>query len=375
VNRRSQSIGFASAAFALLPFLGCGSSGPVTPQTTPNADSTTATVGSAGGIVVVPTGAAGVQIPAGVLTQATTVTVQRLPTATVPGTGPLPTSLRQYPPYYEFSTSPAVANFGDSVRVGVCQVTDPSSAFYPPEPTHQRLRLAHRVGSTIEILQPVDVSDFLRCTGVTASLPSRVQRLFSLLSPATAYAAHGGLGGKVKSFSPFAGVDEGPKNVATVFPVSPRAAFLLAAPQDVNVEAAVIIDLATLGFVAGDLVRLERLGNFAFVSTGPETGISMIAVFSSSNVLLGPAFAARVPGAIASSLPQYVTQPLVNQTPTDIPQDFSVGNTTVAIPSGARFLFVAVPDPFYGDNVDADNNFAIRVSPASFVASVSASKM
>jgi hypothetical protein len=66
---------------------------------------------------------------------------------------------------------------------------------------------------------------------------------------------------------------------------------------------------------------------------------------------------------------------LVNQTPTDIPEDFFVQNTTVQIPAGARFLFVAVPDPFYGDNVDADGDFAIKISPASFVGSVSASKM
>jgi hypothetical protein len=389
MTRLTQSIGTCLAVIAALTSPGCGgSSGSVTPDA-PNADSTSAVVGSAGGVVVVPTGAAGVKIPAGVLPQATTVTVERLPTSTVPGTGPLPTSLKQYPPYYEFSTSPAIANFGDSVRVGVCQVTDPSSPFYPPEPTHPRLRLAHRVGSTVELLERVDVSDFLNCTGVTASLPtgserfafaaramSRARNLFALFSPAPAYAAHGGLGGKVKSFSPFAGVDEGPKNAATVFPVNPRAAFLTVAAQDVNATPAVIIDLATLGFVQGDLVRLQRLGDFSFQLTGPENGTSMIAVFSSSNVLLGPTVARRVPGAIATGLPPFVSQPTSQgQIPTDIPEDFFVVNPTVQIPAGARFLFVGTPDIFNGDNQDFDGDYAISVSPASLVASVSVSKM
>lgn len=143
----------------------------------------------------------------------------QLPGPSTPGEGPLATTLKQYPPYYEFTTSPAVSQFGDSVRVGVCQITDPSSPFYAPEAEHSRLRLAHTVGATVEILSPVGVSDFLRCTSVTAgaqssptssdwrvALASIVTRAGSLLNPSPAYAAHGGLGGKVKSFSPFGAV-------------------------------------------------------------------------------------------------------------------------------------------------------------------------
>ena len=64
----------------------------------------------------------------------------------------------------------------------------------------------------------------------------------------------------------------------------------------------------------------------------------------------------------------FVTTPLVRgNRDTDIPEDFLVTNSTsVTIPPGALYLFVGVPDPFYSDNTDTDNNFAIRVTPSGF---------
>ena len=160
------------------------------------------------------------QVPAGALGQNVSITVTRLTTPSQVGQGPLSTSLNQYGPFYEIQISPANAQLGDSVRVGVCQVTDASSQFYPPESSHPRLRLAHTVGTTTEILEPVGVADFLRCINVTADAApnpnasrfSRAVAMFSrsasrIFSPNAAYAAHGGLGGKVKSFSPFGAVD------------------------------------------------------------------------------------------------------------------------------------------------------------------------
>lgn len=183
-------------------------------------DSVSTTIGPSGGQVTTPSGQAGVQIPPGVLAQNVTITVTRLPTPSGVNQGPLPTTLNQYGPFYEVQTSPANSPLGDSVRVGVCQVTDPSSPFYPPENTHDRLRLAHTVGTTTQILERVGVNDFLVCTNVTADAEidphaSRFSRALTkftrgasrLFSPRAAYAAHGGLGGKVKSFSPFGAVD------------------------------------------------------------------------------------------------------------------------------------------------------------------------
>jgi uncharacterized protein YfaP (DUF2135 family) len=183
-------------------------------------------VGPAGGLVVTPSGVAGVQFPQGALPAEVLVTIVRIPAST-PGAGPLPTPLKQYPPYYEYSTTPEVLQFGDSARVGLCQVSDPSNPFYPPEP-HDRLRLAHAVGNQIEILDRVAVNDFLRCTSVSpntgpgvrfgwqGALQSIAREALDLFRPTELYAAHGGLGGKTKKFSPFAAVDPTSGPVATV---------------------------------------------------------------------------------------------------------------------------------------------------------------
>jgi len=204
-------------AIGVLGACGGGDSGGTTP-TTPTNDAVTQAVGTSGGTVVTPSGAAGVQIPAGALTAQVMVTITRLSAPSSPGAGPLPTSLKQYGPYYELTTSPQVT-LGDSARVGVCQVTDPANSLYPPEP-HDLLRLAHTAGGSLEVLERVNVSDFLLCSNVTASGPNsntdRVGwrgvlrgiggKVIALVTPARLYAAHGGLGGKVKSFSPFGAV-------------------------------------------------------------------------------------------------------------------------------------------------------------------------
>jgi hypothetical protein len=190
--------------------MGCGGGSDTTTPPQQQQDVVTQAVGTAGGTVVTPSGAAGVVIPAGTFTQQVMVTVTRIATPPTPGNGPLPTNLKQYGPYYEFTTSPEVSQFGDSARVGVCQVTDPSSAFYPPEP-HDRLRLAHTVNGQTEILDRVDVNDFLRCSNVSAERESSgilalVRNIARFFRPEQLYAAHGGLGGKTKSFSPFGAV-------------------------------------------------------------------------------------------------------------------------------------------------------------------------
>ena len=221
VNRASAIVLVSTVGVLLMSACGGGGDGNSPDPTQPTGkDSVTATVGASGGVVTTPSGQAGVQIPAGVLGQNASITVTRLPTPSQVNQGPLPTTLNQYGPFYEIQISPANAQLGDSVRVGVCQVTDPTSQFFPPESSHPRLRLAHTVGTTTEILEPVGVADFLRCTNVTANSDvdphaSRFARAVAKLSrgasrifsPNTAYAAHGGLGGKVKSFSPFGAVD------------------------------------------------------------------------------------------------------------------------------------------------------------------------
>lgn len=220
-------------------------------------------IGPSGGTVVTPNGGAGVQFPAGTLPSEVLVTIVRIPSTPTPGTGPLPTTLKQYPPYYDFATTPVVV-FSDSARVGICQVTNPSSPFYPPEP-HDRLRLAHPVGpgaqSTLEILDRVSVDDIVRCTSVSAYAPnfdaqfgwrgalaSIVDGALNLVRPTELFAAHGGLGGKTKSFSPFGAVD----------PLSGPVATISIASSTTTVNAGRSIDLTAVLKDASDNVLPGR---------------------------------------------------------------------------------------------------------------------
>lgn len=255
---------------------------PQIPDGSLGGDGTAKVVGPAGGTVVTPAGIAGVVIPPGALPEQVVVTITRLPTTTTPGSGPLPTQLKQYPPYYDFATYPAVPQFGDSMRVGLCQVTDPSSPLYPPEP-HDRLRLAHGVGASIQILDRVDVTDFLKCTGVSATrsssqsgwrgvLASVTNRVVGMIRPAELYAAHGGLGGKVKSFSPFGAVDPG----------APALTTRLAA----NINSACALNSAGAAYCWGDMFS---------TGTGEPAGAGIVS--SPERVLTSLSFVALTAGA------------------------------------------------------------------------------
>jgi alpha-tubulin suppressor-like RCC1 family protein len=258
----------------------------LTPPAIPDAaltdDGAAKIIGPSGGTVATPSGGAGVQFPPGTLPSEVLVTIVRIP-ATTPGTGPLPTSLKQYPPYYDFATTPAVV-FSDSARVGICQVTDPSSPFYAPEP-HDRLRLAHTVGpagqTTVEILNRVSVDDLVRCTSVTANatnfdaqfgwrgaLASIVDGALGMVRPTELFAAHGGLGGKTKSFSPFAAVDPTSGPVANVtVTINPSAIRV-----NENALATAVLKDAAGNVLAGRSITWSTNAS-PFASIGASTGI------------------------------------------------------------------------------------------------------
>lgn len=166
--------------------------------------------------VVTETQWAGVIVPAGSVTQPTIVTIQRLPDSP----GPLFTNLDQYPIFYEYHSSPAMP-FTQDLVVGVCV----ASNFTPPDPL--RLRLAHNVApftpGSIEIL-PIAPAPFIDCSNSPIASAARSRGfdlarvgaglrrgLGALLLPqrllALPYYATGGVGGTVKTFSPFGAVD------------------------------------------------------------------------------------------------------------------------------------------------------------------------
>ena len=203
-----------------------GVSSPIPP---PAADGAIGVIGPAGGTLVSSSGFGGVSIPPGALPSDAIVVINRLPNPTAPKTGPLPTTLDQYPLFYDFSTIPVIPQFNDFVLVGVCQL-EVGEPFAPAtQAIADRLQLAHPNPlnpSTIELLPRADAS-FMHCDGVNlASAASKTApvglaarfldaattvgtRVAALFMPTPAYAVHGGLGGLTKSFSPFAGVDPG----------------------------------------------------------------------------------------------------------------------------------------------------------------------
>lgn len=190
-----------------------------------------------GGIVTTDNGFAGIAIPPGALDSAVLVTLQRLPDSFPPRRGPLPTELDQFPLFYRVETAPKVGEFNIPARVGICQVTDVTSEFYPPESTHDRLRIARADPddtTQLEILPLANADDFLRCVDVDvqpSAVPRSLRRLgvtetstagrswmltaravtaaLEWLGPAAAHAGHGGRAAALSSLSVFAAVDPG----------------------------------------------------------------------------------------------------------------------------------------------------------------------
>jgi alpha-tubulin suppressor-like RCC1 family protein len=192
-----------------------------------------AIVGPAGGTVVAAEGFGGVQFPPGALPANVVVVISRLSNPTVPMQGPLPTTLDQYPLFYDFSTSPPVPQFAVPVVAAICRLEEGQPFAPATEDIADRLRLAHpdpANPTTVQILERVE-APFLSCAGVSLSqvnVPRQSGNFFDnvlersvaalrlagthtlgMVLPTPAYAVHGGLGGKTISFSPFGAVDPG----------------------------------------------------------------------------------------------------------------------------------------------------------------------
>ncbi len=202
---------------------------PIPSSTTLSGDGAVQVVGSSGATVVTSGGFGAARFPAGALPADVIVVISRLPAPTTPKTGPLPTSLDQYPLFYEFATYPTVPQFAQPVTVAICQL-EVGEPFGPATETiANRLRLAHpnpANPATVEVLPRADGS-FLACDDVSlasaasstqgggfagralAMLSSAGSRVAKFFLPAPAYAVHGGLAGLTSSFSPFGAVDPG----------------------------------------------------------------------------------------------------------------------------------------------------------------------
>lgn len=188
-----------------------------------------AVIGTAGGQVVTSDGFGGVAIPSGALATDVIVVVERLPNPATPGAGPLPTTLRQLPLFYQVTTVPAVAQFAVPVTIAACQL-EVGDLFGPASQAEaNRLQLAQPDPSdpTGVALLPRVAAPFLDCDGITLSA-ARFEsgdqsvlakalgfvgqggtEVLDLLRPSVAHAIHGGLGGTTSAFGPFGAVVPG----------------------------------------------------------------------------------------------------------------------------------------------------------------------
>jgi len=134
------------------------------------------------------------------------------------------------------------------------------------------------------------------------------------------------------------------------------------------------IVLSEFGFSGGDLIRLERLGDWYDGHAGYGGDVSamdvvkeMIGVFSNSTTLLAPDIFNRVPGALDAGVDIATWNTLFGSKATDIAADFGIENTFLQVPVGATHLFVAAHDIYYSDNSDPDRDFAVRITPITSV--------
>ncbi len=150
------------------------------------------------------------------------------------------------------------------------------------------------------------------------------------------------------------------------FAVSPEGTFSMQDPNDTCSQsfaapgcnmAPTFISLSSLGIWAGDTIGITDVGELCIYRGAgclmyAASATYLGAVFDSNDVLLGPSNLNRLPGAIASGLPN-ISSVYLNEyytgASTTIPQDFYVP-TTVVIPPGAQYLVVSVLDSFYADN-------------------------
>jgi hypothetical protein len=172
------------------------------------------------------------------------------------------------------------------------------------------------------------------------------------------------------------------------FAVSPQGTFLLQSANDVCSEYNIpgcnmnptFINLANSGINAGDSITISDYGSLC-VNAGqnctqyPASQFYLGAIFSTSNVLLGPSNQNRVAGAI---LPGMLTgSTLIGMNPnlntqngnqsTFTPDDFYVG-ATVVVPAGATYLIVGALDSAFADNSSPANSFGVTIfDPSSTV--------
>lgn len=141
-----------------------------------------------------------------------------------------------------------------------------------------------------------------------------------------------------------------------------------------SVAGATPIVLGDIGLSGGDLIQLEKLGDW-YDGYAAHTDVDvaaldvmteMVGVFS-SNELLAPNVLARVPGAVGAGSEYTTWNTLFDNLSTDVYGDFRIDNTFLYVPFGATHLFVAAHDIYYSDNSEPDGDYAVRITKTASV--------
>ncbi len=156
--------------------------------------------------------------------------------------------------------------------------------------------------------------------------------------------------------------------VAQEYQLDPRSTFLTTDTNPADpAQPPRVVDLASLGYLPGQHLRLRVVGDFQWHPTNPALqGTNAVAVFSATSTVLPTTNQHRVPQALLCNAPAYVTATTFNNAlVTDIPQDFLVtgAGTSVTIPDNgsgsAPFLMLGADDVYWSDNVDPENDFFV----------------
>jgi hypothetical protein len=116
-------------------------------------------------------------------------------------------------------------------------------------------------------------------------------------------------------------------------------------------------------------LTIEVFGDYRSQGAGDIDGRNkMHGVFTRTTTVLATTLQRRLPDAVPVCTNSILTGPTYHQgLATDIPEDFrfpggTVVKITIAIPAGARYVALCVPDTYYGDNDDPDDDLWIRFS-------------
>lgn len=331
--------------------------------------------------VVTPAEKAAVIFPAGAATEPTVVVITPVEAYYAANcSGPLTTSLCQYPLFYHFNVFPDV-KLNSPAKVQVCHVDNGSNRL--PLADHDRFRIAHEkpasptdysAGSTIEgntevlALAIMDVTSCVDGGGTTYSPPPvgpsmlrspigaltdrayrAVHRLAydvrSALTPKSAYAIDAGGGGDAELFSIFGVVDPlGKQDLAQAPPGPTRFAL----------DSSAGLTGSTLGVHAWSVTNQGSRTSGAFTSS---------LIVATDSLLTSIVSQAALPGG--SSLVPAAT--------------YNYGATSVVLPATAGTYFVgtkvlpaAPAGPAWVDSSASNNLLSVRVTVASFVPVVAA---